>query len=83
MVGLRRRHAQDVPCTPGQEHYRPVADAFSENPVVLHTMTYGGSFIGLTCRNFSLDKSGKPVPVISGHKYHNGVRDAGEPGLAG
>lgn len=78
---------QDVPCTPGQEHYRAVVDAFSERPVVLHSMTYGGSFIGLACGNFSLDKSGKPVPVISGHKYHdanrNGVRDAGEPGLAG
>lgn len=85
--GCDRDMPQDVPCTPGQEHYRPVVNAFSEHPVTLHAMTFDGSFIGLACGNFSLDKSGKPVPVISGHKYHdanrNGVRDAGEPGLAG
>lgn len=78
---------QDVPCTPGQEQYHTVLSSFAEQPVTLRTLTYGGSFIALPCGNFSLDKSGKPVPVISGHKYHdanrNGVRDAGEEGLAG
>ncbi|MGW6936270.1 SdrD B-like domain-containing protein [Lentzea sp. NPDC054927] len=78
---------QDVPCTPGHEDYHPIGIAFSERPIVLHSLTYGGSFITLTCGNFSRDKSGKPVPVISGHKYHdanrNGVRDAGEEGMAG
>ena len=79
--------AQDVPCAPGRVAYNPIGDAFFEHPVVLHSLSYQGTFIALPCGNFSRDKSGKPVPVISGHKYHdanrNGVRDAGEPGLAG
>ncbi|MDX8054625.1 SdrD B-like domain-containing protein [Lentzea sp. BCCO 10_0798] len=79
--------AQDVLCAPGREDYHTIGLAFRERPIVLHSLTYGGSFIALPCGNFSRDKSGKPVPVISGHKYHdanrNDVRDAGEPGMAG
>lgn len=78
---------QDVPCTPGREDYHQIGIAFRERPIVLPSLTYDGSFIALPCGNFSRDKSGKPVPVISGHKYHdanrNGVRDPGEEGLAG
>lgn len=79
--------AQDVPCAPDRVDYHQIGIAFSERPIVLPSLTYDGSFIALPCGNFSRDKSGKPVPVISGHKYHdanrNGVRDAGEPGLPG
>ncbi|MCR3748000.1 SdrD B-like domain-containing protein [Lentzea californiensis] len=76
-----------TPCQPSAVNYHPVVGSFDENPVTLHTLSYEGSFIALACGNFSENKSGKPVPVISGHKYHdanrNGVRDAGEQGLAG
>ncbi|MEV6242993.1 SdrD B-like domain-containing protein [Lentzea sp. NPDC051838] len=79
--------AQDVPCTPGHEDYHQIGIAFRDRPIVVHSLAYGGTFITLPCGNFSRDKSGKPVPVISGHKYHdanrNGVRDPGEEGLAG
>lgn len=78
---------QGVHCAPGDEDYHEIGIAFRDRPIRLPSLTYRGSFIALPCGNFSLDKSGRPVPVISGHKYHdanrNGVRDAGEPGLAG
>lgn len=77
----------NVPCAPNRLHFRRVTNAFSARPVVLPSLSFGSSFIGLACGNFSKDTSAKPVPIISGHKYHdanrNGVRDAGEPGLAG
>ncbi len=45
------------------------------------------SFIGKVCGNFSVPRSGNPVPRISGVKFDdlngNGVRDGGEPGLGG
>ncbi|MFC3889970.1 SdrD B-like domain-containing protein [Lentzea rhizosphaerae] len=78
---------QDVHCAPGNEAYHPIGIAFRDRPIRLPSLTWEGSFIALPCGNFSRDKSGKPVPVISGHKYHdanrNGVRDPGEEGLAG
>ncbi|WP_158102664.1 SdrD B-like domain-containing protein [Lentzea kentuckyensis] len=62
-------------------------NAFTARPVTVPSLKYGSSFIGRACGNFSKDTSAEPVPVISGYKYHdanrNGVRDAGEPGLAG
>ncbi|KJK48078.1 hypothetical protein UK23_17995 [Lentzea aerocolonigenes] len=77
----------DVPCAPGQLHYNFVLNAFTARPVHLPALSFDGSFIGLACGNFSEDRSHTPVPVISGFKYHdvnrNGVRDPGEPGLAG
>ncbi|GGU60766.1 SdrD B-like domain-containing protein [Lentzea flava] len=79
--------AVDVPCAPGQLHYNFVLNAFRARPVHLPALSFGDSFIGRACGNFSENTSAKPVPVISGFKYHdvnrNGVRDAGEPGLAG
>ncbi|MDX8036193.1 SdrD B-like domain-containing protein [Lentzea sp. BCCO 10_0856] len=77
----------DVPCAPHLLHFKPVWNPFHARPVTLPSLSYGDSFIGQACGNFSRDTSAKPVPLISGHKYHdanrNGVRDAGEPGLAG
>ncbi|MFS8101345.1 hypothetical protein LFM09_29885 [Lentzea alba] len=77
----------DVPCAPHLLHFKPVWNPFHARPVTLPSLSFGTSFIGQACGNFSKDTSAKPVPVISGHKYHdanrNGVRDAGEPGLAG
>lgn len=77
----------DVPCAPHLLEFHPVVNPFHNRPVTIPALSFGSSFIGRACGNFSADTSAKPVPVISGHKYHdanrNGVRDAGEPGLAG
>ncbi|HEX8864416.1 MAG TPA: SdrD B-like domain-containing protein, partial [Lentzea sp.] len=86
--GCNNNHlAVDVPCAPSQLHYNFVLNAFTARPVHLPALSFDGSFIGLACGNFSEDRSHTPIPVISGVKYHdinrNGVRDPGEPGLAG
>jgi len=79
----------DQTCTPGGEvwPFHRVINAFSERPVVLPSLTFENGFIALTCGNFSAGVAAKPVPVISGYKFHDrdrdGVRDPGEPGLAG
>ncbi|NKE59723.1 hypothetical protein FXN61_24115 [Lentzea sp. PSKA42] len=77
----------DVPCAPHLLEFHSVVNPFHNRPVTIPSLAYGSSFIGRACGNFSEDTSAKPVPVISGHKYHdvnrNGVRDAGEPGMAG
>ncbi|HEV8557140.1 MAG TPA: SdrD B-like domain-containing protein [Actinophytocola sp.] len=67
-----------------------MTDAFSDDdhniPILLPSLSFGTGFIALTCGNFS-ERSDSPVPLISGYKFHdqnrNGVRDPGEPGLAG
>lgn len=52
----------------------------------IHVKWWNGAFIGDACGNWNQGGAG-PVPTISGTKYEdvngNGVRDAGEPGLAG
>jgi hypothetical protein len=52
----------------------------------IHVKMWGTAFIGDACGNWNHGGDG-PVPTISGVKYEdvngNGVRDAGEPGLAG
>ncbi|MFC7615068.1 SdrD B-like domain-containing protein [Actinokineospora soli] len=78
-------------CAPSQVHYRPIVNAFSDDdhgdPIRLRSLAFGSGFIALACGNFSAGGAASPVPVISGHKFHDhdrdGVRDAGEPGLAG
>jgi hypothetical protein len=77
-------------CTPGEEEFHRLTDAFSDDdhniPILLPSLSFGTGFIALTCGNFS-ERSDSPVPVISGNKFHdqnrNGVRDPGEPGLSG
>jgi hypothetical protein len=77
-------------CTPGEEEFHRLTDAFSDDdhniPILLPSLSFGTGFIALTCGNFS-ERSDSPVPLISGYKFHdqnrNGVRDPGEPGLAG
>jgi hypothetical protein len=52
----------------------------------IHVKEWNGAFIGDACGNWNHGGAG-PVPTISGVKYEdingNGVRDPGEPGLAG
>ncbi|GAB3908882.1 hypothetical protein GCM10029964_109430 [Kibdelosporangium lantanae] len=52
----------------------------------IHVKKWNDSFIGVACGNWHNAGPG-PVPTISGTKYEdvngNGVRDTGEPGLAG
>ncbi|WP_372666838.1 SdrD B-like domain-containing protein [Amycolatopsis kentuckyensis] len=52
----------------------------------IHVKYWNGAFIGVACGNWNHGGTG-PVPVISGAKYEDvngdGVRQAGEPGLAG
>lgn len=82
-------------CTTG-EHYNEVVDAFTDDDIhhasiFMPSYSFGRGFIARTCGNYSVVDgvpiSDTPVPVISGYKFHdqnrNGVRDPGEPGLAG
>ena len=50
-------------------------------------VTNQSTFIGTVCGNFSVPRSGNPIPKITGTKFNdlngNGVKDSGEPGLAG
>ncbi len=52
----------------------------------IHVKYWNGAFIGVACGNWNHGGAG-PVPVLSGTKYEDvngdGVRQAGEPGLAG
>ncbi|CAL9421871.1 hypothetical protein SUDANB95_01862 [Actinosynnema sp. ALI-1.44] len=85
----------DVPtgqtCPLGSEKDNAVVSGFSDDdrgvPIRLPSLTFGSGFIALTCGNYSLARPEQPVPVISGHKFHDhdrdGARDPGEPGLAG
>ncbi|GLZ34425.1 hypothetical protein Lesp02_66120 [Lentzea sp. NBRC 105346] len=77
-------------CVVGSEVFHNVVDAFSDDEreldILLPSLTFGNGFIARTCGNYSQRKD-NPVPVISGHKFHDrdrdGVRDPDEPGLAG
>ncbi|NUT94710.1 MAG: hypothetical protein HOY78_22085 [Saccharothrix sp.] len=83
--------ADNQTCPSGAEHFNTVVNAFSDDdhgvPIRLPALTFGSGFIALTCGNYSQARPEQPVPVISGHKFHDqdrdGVRDPGEPGLAG
>jgi hypothetical protein len=79
-------------CAPGAHEFHPVLGSFSDDdvhnlPIRLPSLSFGNGFIALACGNFSEGTAAKPIPVISGHKFHDrdrdGVRDADEPGLAG
>lgn len=81
----------DQTCLPGRHRFHPLVDAFKDDdlhnvPIRLPSLSFGRGFIALPCGNFS-EQRDNPVPVISGYKFHDrdrdGVRDAGEPGLAG
>ena len=52
----------------------------------IHVKSWNGAFIGVACGNWNHGGTG-PIPVINGTKYEDvngdGVRQAGEPGLAG
>jgi len=77
-------------CPIGNEKFHRLLDAFTDDnsggTIWMPSLSFGNAFISLTCGNFSR-ATDKPVPMISGYKFHdqnrNGVRDPGEPGLAG
>ncbi|MHB9026801.1 MAG: SdrD B-like domain-containing protein, partial [Armatimonadota bacterium] len=55
--------------------------------VTLRVFKYDDCFISQVCGNYSRAIDNPPAPVISGYKWNdlngNGVKDEGEPGLAG
>jgi hypothetical protein len=86
-----RCSVNDTTCVTGTEVFHRVVDSFSDDnfgvPIVLPSLSFGNGFIAVACGNYSEGTAAKPVPVISGHKFHDqdrdGVRDPDEPGLAG
>ncbi|MFC0106212.1 SdrD B-like domain-containing protein [Kibdelosporangium aridum] len=56
-------------------------------PITLPSFSFGTGVIAVACGNYSEGVAPKPVPAISGVKFHDrdrdGVGDPGEPGLAG
>jgi hypothetical protein len=70
----------------GGIHYDPVRSDVAAGPITVKV--WGDGWISVVCGNHSLggNRTG-PIPRIVGTKYldrnANGVRDAGEPGLAG
>lgn len=63
---------------------RLISSEFAVGPI--HVRLWNGAFIGTACGNYNHGGHG-PVPTIRGVKYNDlngdGVREAGEPGIAG
>lgn len=80
--------APHEPCPADAVEYTRVADNFSELPVTLHVVRFGDALIYLGCGNDGPDVHvPAPAPKLVGTKFddrnRNGVRDGGEPALAG
>lgn len=75
-------------CPAGREspaHTSPIGNALTDTTI--RALHHDGAFIALACANFSERTVAGPTPTITGVKYEDvdgdGVRDTGEPLLAG